>query len=184
MFRYYIDAPSRHHAAVTVRFFGCSSHPLCKATRKTRKNGAVVELVAEETRPEADAASSSGEGLASVLEKANPTGINRCFGLWRRSSPRSERDSYCCVCLFRLTLCIHWDSSECAARGKIRSSPPPAWLECCLCPCDVPYSGLQRWATEIPCKETGAGDSSGTFSRSANSSWNLSSPLLRRDWWT
>ncbi|CAM9678936.1 unnamed protein product, partial [Ectocarpus sp. 12 AP-2014] len=59
-------------------FFGCSSHPLCKATRKTRKNGAVVELIAEETRPDADAVSSSGEGLASVLEEADPTGINRC----------------------------------------------------------------------------------------------------------
>ncbi|CAB1109510.1 unnamed protein product [Ectocarpus sp. CCAP 1310/34] len=61
-----------------VRFFGCTSHPLCKATRKTRKNGAVVELIAEETRPDADAVSSSGEGLASVLEEADPTGINRC----------------------------------------------------------------------------------------------------------
>lgn len=32
------------------RYYGCSSHPLCKAFRKTRKNGAVVELAAEEKR--------------------------------------------------------------------------------------------------------------------------------------
>ncbi|CAB1110563.1 unnamed protein product [Ectocarpus sp. CCAP 1310/34] len=27
------------------QFSGCTSHPLCKATRKTLKNGAVVELI-------------------------------------------------------------------------------------------------------------------------------------------
>lgn len=32
----------------TARYYGCSSHPLCKATRKTRKANAVVELQAEE----------------------------------------------------------------------------------------------------------------------------------------
>lgn len=66
------------NAGVVDRFFGCSSHPLCKATRQTRKNGAVVELIAEEKYQTVDAALGSPEDSAlAVLDKADPTGTTR-----------------------------------------------------------------------------------------------------------
>ncbi|CAM9093811.1 unnamed protein product, partial [Hapterophycus canaliculatus] len=64
------------------RYFGCSSHPLCKATRRSRKNGAVVELIAEEDRHGADAAamssSTSNPGTSAIGASSDPTGITRC----------------------------------------------------------------------------------------------------------
>lgn len=70
--------PTFSNAGVTVRFFGCTSQSLCTATRKTRKNGAVVELIAEEKPHAVDAAPGSPGGSAlPVLDKADPTGTTR-----------------------------------------------------------------------------------------------------------
>lgn len=50
-------------------FFGCSSHPLCKATRKGHKNGAVIELIAEK----ADSSDTSDTESRSASRKSTCT---------------------------------------------------------------------------------------------------------------
>eukprot|EP00752_Nemacystus_decipiens_P010050 g8960.t1 len=87
----------------TTRYFGCTSYPLCNARRPTRRNGAVVELIAEETRLDgvghvraagdggAAAASSrvsvggtggagahAGIGASNGIDEPDPTGVTRC----------------------------------------------------------------------------------------------------------
>lgn len=64
-----------------TRFYSCSSRPLCNAKRSTLKNGAVVELVAEEVftnNNNNSAASQAGSPSSSVPERAEQGGITRC----------------------------------------------------------------------------------------------------------
>lgn len=88
---------------VVVRYFGCTSYPLCIAKRPTQRNGAVVELIAEEQHlagggdvqaaGDASAAACSGRssvggrahaglGVSDGIGEPDPTGITRWVWCW------------------------------------------------------------------------------------------------------
>lgn len=70
-----------------VRYYGCSSFPLCNAKRPTRRNGAVIELIVEERRlvdgggcgadGGSGGAAGAGLGVSDGIEEPDPTGITR-----------------------------------------------------------------------------------------------------------
>ena len=59
------------------RFYGCSGRPLCKATRRARKNGAIIELEVEERQPHASSACSRSSRGASTSDNSEESGITR-----------------------------------------------------------------------------------------------------------
>lgn len=113
---------------IAISFYGCSSRPLCKATRRTRKNGAVVELVVEEKSQDAlDITSPS----ATVSREEEHTGVTRCLQCLLRTEGLFHRvqEAHPCSCL---CLCAPpvWNprppSNKSAPRGSTTTMPAQA----------------------------------------------------------